>query len=181
MSVLTKKQSANGLASKTMPLTQAAVQAQQAALRAKPLAQTAGTSIRHTADDAVAWATPKVDAARTWAAPQLEQSARTISENLAPMISSALITAAHKIEVPKRRSRQRRRLMAGSMLLAVAAGLAAALTMRLRQHDAFPGAGTVGVPAQPGSGSTSSDAGTGLGFDTDDGPDPDMNGQSTIT
>ena len=69
-----------------------------------PLARTAGTSVRQGADDAVAWATPKVDAARSWAAPQLEQSARAISENLAPMISSALITAAHKIEVPKRKA-----------------------------------------------------------------------------
>jgi hypothetical protein len=188
VSVLTKKQQANGfrgqagpLASKALPLAQlATLQAQQAAQQAKPLAQTAGASIRQSADDAVAWATPKVDAARSWAAPQLEQSAHAISENLAPMISSALITAAHKIEVPQRRSKQRRRLMAGSMLLAMAAGIAAAVAMRLRQHAGsdFSGASAVNSPAQPGSGT---EAGTGVGFETDDGPDPDMNGQSTIT
>jgi hypothetical protein len=147
-----------------------------------PLARTAGTSIRHGADDAVAWATPKVDAARSWAAPQLEHSARAISENLAPMISDALISAAHKIDVPKRKSWQRRRLVAGSVLLAAAAGLVAALAMRLRQQtEAFSGASSVGGSAEPGPDSARSEEGTGLGFETDDGPDPDMNGRPTIT
>jgi hypothetical protein len=160
----------------------AALQA-QAAQQAMPLARTAGTSIRHGADDAVAWATPKVDAARSWAAPQLEQSARAISENLAPMISSALISAAHKIEVPKRKSHQRGRLVAGSMLLAAAGGLVTALIMRLRQQaDGFAGASSVaGAPTEPGPDSARSEAGTGIGFETDDGPDPDMNGHSTVT
>jgi hypothetical protein len=169
---------------KTVPLAQlAALQAQQAAQQAAPLARTAGTSILHGADDAVAWVTPKVDAARSWAAPQLEQSARTISENLAPMISDALISAAHKIDVPKRKPRQRGRLIAGSMVLAAAASLAAALVMRLRQQaDSLSGAsGVGGTSAEPGPDSARSEAGTGMGFDTDDGPDPDMNGHSTIT
>ncbi len=197
MSVLTKKQPAGGRRgpavqaprriaplAKTVPLAQlAALQAQQAAHQAMPLARTAGTSIRHGADDAVAWMTPKVDVARSWAAPQLEQSARAISENLAPMISGALISAAHKIEVPERKSHQRGRLLAGSMLLAAAGGLVAALVMRLRQQaDSFSGASSVaGTPAEPGPDSARSEAGTGMGFDTDDGPDPDMNGHSTIT
>ena len=198
MSVLTKKQPASGLRgqaahaarhvaplTKSVPLAQlAALQAQQAAHQAMPLARTAGTSIRHGADDAVAWVTPKVDAARSWAAPQLEQYAYAISENLAPMISSALISAAHKIDVPKRKSRQRGRLVAGSMLLAAAGGLAAAVVVRLRQQtDGLSGASAAGgVSAEPGPDSArSSEAGTGIGFETDDGPDPDMNGHSTIT
>ena len=197
MSVLTKKQPAIGLRgqavqaarqvaplAKSVPLAQlAALQAQQAAQQAMPLARTAGTSIRHGADDAVAWVTPKVDAARSWAAPQLEQYAYAISENLAPMISGALITAAHKIDVPKRKSHQRGRLVAGSMLLAAAGGLATAVVMRLRQQtDGFASARAVGVPAEPGPDSArSGEAGTGIGFETDDGPDPDMNGHSTIT
>jgi hypothetical protein len=197
VSVLTKKQPASGLReqaiqaarqvgplAKSVPMAQlAALQAQQAAHQAVPLARTAGTSIRHGADDAVAWVTPKVDAARSWAAPQLEQSARAISENLAPMISSMLITAAHKIDVPKRKSRQHGRLVAGSMLLAAAGGLAAAVIMRLRQQsDGFSGASAVGgVPAEPGPDSArSGEAGPGIGFETDDGPDPDMNGHPTI-
>jgi hypothetical protein len=196
VSVLTKKQPAGsrgqavhaprGVAplAKTVPLAQlAAMQAQQAAQQAMPLARTAGASIRNGADDAVAWVTPRVDAARSWAAPQLEQSARAISENLAPMISSALISAAHKIEVPKRKPHQRGRLLAGSMLLAAAGGLVAALVMRLRQQtESFSGASAVaGTSAEPGPDSARSEAGTGLGFETDDGPDPDMNGHSTIT
>jgi hypothetical protein len=198
VSVLTKKQPASGLRgqavqaarqvaplAKSVPLAQlAAVQAQQAAQQAMPLARTAGTSIRHGADDAVAWVSPKVDAARSWAAPQLEQYAQAISEDLAPMISGALIAAAHKIDVPKRKSRQRGKLVAGSMLLAAAGGLATAVVMRLRQQtNGFSGANAVGgLPAEPGPDSArSSEAGTGIGFETDDGPDPDMNGHPTIT
>ena len=197
MSVLTKKQHANAPRwqavqavrearplAKTVPLAQlAALQAQQAAQQAAPLARTAGTSIRHGADDAVAWVTPKVDAARSWAAPQLEQYARAISEDVAPMISDALLSAAHKIDVPKQKPRHRGRLIAGSMLLAAAGSLAAALVMRLRQQaDSFSGAGAMGgTSGEPGPDSASSEAGTGAGFDTDDGPDPDMNGHSTIT
>jgi hypothetical protein len=166
-----------------VPLAQLAALQAQAAQQAMPLARTAGTSIRHGAGDAVAWATPKVDAARSWAAPQLEQSARAISENLAPMISSALISAAHKIEVPKRKSHERGRLLAGSMLLAAAGGLVAALIMRLRQQtDGLSGGSAVGsASAEPGPDSARSEPGTGIGFETDDGPDPDMNGHSTIT
>jgi hypothetical protein len=195
VSVLTKKQPVSGHRgqalqaarrvaplAKSVPLAQLAALQAQAAEQAVPLARTAGTSIRHGADEAAAWATPKVDAARSWAAPQLEQSARAISENLAPMISSALISAAHKIEVPKRKSHQRGRLVASSMLLGAAGCLVAAAIMRLRQQAAgLSGSGTVGPTAEPGPDSASSQAGTGMGFETDDGPDPDMNGQSTIT
>jgi len=193
VSVLTRKQAASGShgqvahrvapLAKSMSLAQLAALQAQAAQQAMPLARTAGTSIRHGADDAVAWATPKVDAARSWAAPQLEQSARAISENLAPMISSTLISAARKIEVPERKSRQRGRLVAGSMLLAAAGGLVAAVIMRLRQQaGGFSSASSVaGAPAEPGPDSPRTEAGTGIGFETDDGPDPDMNGHSTVT
>jgi hypothetical protein len=192
VSVLTKKQPASSVrgqaaqaarrVGQSVPLAQLAALQAQAAQQAMPLARTAGTSIRHGADDAVAWATPKVDAARSWAAPQLEQSARAISENLAPMISSALISAAHKVEVPKRKSHQRGRLLAGSMLLAAAGGLAAAVVMRLRQPtDGFPGESAGGgTSAGQAPDSAHSEAGTGTGPETDDGPDPDMNGHSTI-
>jgi hypothetical protein len=99
------------------------------------------------------------------------------------MISSALISAAHKIEVPQRKAHQRGRLVAGSMLLATAGGLVAALIMRLRQQTAgFASASASGGgPAEPGPDSARGEAGTGIGFETDDGPDPDMNGHSTIT
>lgn len=175
MSVLTKKQPTSdsaalraqaayaALASKTVPLAQqAALQAQAAAQQAGPLARTATTSMRQGADGAVAWATPKVDAARSWAAPQLEQTARAISDSLAPMISGALVNAAHKIDAPVRQKRRRRRrgMIAGALVLVAAAGAAAAVAMRLRQE-----------PTELSSVPVTDDKAP---------PDPDMNGHSQI-
>jgi len=177
VSVLTKKQPTRdnsglraqaayaALASKTVPLAQqaqaAAQQAQAAAQQAKPLAKTAGTSMRQSADGAVAWATPKVDAVRSWAAPQLEQTAHVISDSLAPMISSALLDAAHKIDAPVRKKHRRRRgMMVGGLLLVAAAGAGATVAMRLRQ----PPTEFSSVPPT----------------DDRETPDPDMNGHSQI-
>jgi len=69
------------------------------------------------------------------------------------------------------------------MMLAAAGGLVAAVVMRLRQqNDGITGASAAdGTSTEPGPDSARSEAGTGLGFETDDGPDPDMNGHSTIT
>ena len=148
------------LATKSLPMAQqAAQQAQVAALQAVPIARTAGTSIRQGADGAIAWATPRVDAARSWAAPQLEQSARAISESLAPTISSALLNAAHKIDAPVRKKPRRRGLIAGTALLLAAAGGGIVVAMRLRQ------------PAEPDSVTVT---------DEEVPPDPDMNGHSQI-
>ncbi|MGO8959366.1 MAG: hypothetical protein ACLQFR_18655 [Streptosporangiaceae bacterium] len=162
------------IANKAVPLAQqAAQQAQQAAQQAVPLAKqavplarTARASARHGADNAVAWATPLVEAARSWAAPQLEQSAHALSENIAPMISNALITAAHKIDVPRRKPRRKTRLLALSMLTA-AGGAAAMVAIRRRQYSN-------GLPAGTQSGTASADEGPG--YDIDRSPDPDMNG-----
>jgi hypothetical protein len=182
VSVLTRKQQVNdntGLraqaayaaqqfgpfASKSLPMAQqaaqqAALQAQAAAQQAMPLAKTAGASMRQSADGAIAWATPKVDAARAWAAPQLEQSARALTESLAPTISTALMNAAHKIDAPDRKKPRRRgRLIAGIALLLAAAG-GAAVAFRLRQQ-----------PVEVTSVSVAEDDGP---------PDPDMNGHSQI-
>jgi hypothetical protein len=101
--------------------------AQQAAQQAVPLARNASAYAQQGTESAVAWATPKVDAARSWAAPQLEQSARAISESIAPMITSALLTAAQKVDAPKRKSRNSRKgIVAGTVLLTAAAGAGAA-------------------------------------------------------
>jgi hypothetical protein len=174
VSVLTKKQPTSdssalraqaayaALASKTVPLAQqAALQAQLAAQQARPLARTAGTSMRQGADGAVAWATPRVDAARSWAAPQLEQTAHAISDSLAPMISGALISAAQKIDAPVREKPHRRRgMIAGVLLLVATIGAGAALAMRLRQE-----------PTEFSAAPMTDDKGP---------PDPDMNGHSQI-
>jgi hypothetical protein len=185
VSVLTRKHpvsDASGLRGQAVyaarqvgPLAQQA--AQQAANQAMPLARTAGDSIRQGTDGAMAWATPKVDAARHWAAPQLEQSARAISESLAPAISSALISAAHKIDVKPKKSKGRRQAMlVGAMLLTAAGGAAAVVaTRRMRSAEGFTASGDasrLGGGDQPGG---------ERGYDTDGSPtDPDINGHPRI-
>ncbi|HEY2639287.1 MAG TPA: hypothetical protein VGI66_05325 [Streptosporangiaceae bacterium] len=163
------------IATKVAPLAQqaqyaaqqAAHQAVPLAKQAVPLARTAGASARHGADSTVAWATPLVEAARSWTAPQLEQAAHAISESIAPMISDALLTAAHKIDVPRRKQRHRARLVALSLLATAAASAGAVVAMRRWQDsNGFPAAADGGDPS----------ASEGPGYDIDRSPDPDMNG-----
>lgn len=117
-----------------------------------PLAQTTGSSVRQGAGTAMAKATPVVDAARSWAAPQLEHSAHAISDSFAPMVSGALLSAAHKIEVPKRRSRPGRGVVAGVVVLTAAAGAATVAAVRMRRHSGGNGSVTMtteSVTAEP--------------------------------
>jgi hypothetical protein len=158
------------LAGKAVPI------AQQAAQQAVPLAKNAGTSMRQGSGYVIAWATPLVDAARSWAAPQIEQSARAVSETIAPMVSSALISAAQKIDAPSRKPRRRRTgLVVGSMLLLVAS-VAALLALRQRQNSAAY------TSAAPSPGSEPRDGeGSGTGNDVNAAePDADMNGHQRI-
>lgn len=131
MSVLTRNHAVknqNGLRDQAVSAArQFGPMAQQAAQQAAPYARNAGVTVQQGTETAVAWATPKVDAARAWAAPQLEQSARAISDSIAPMISSALLTAAERIDAPKRQSHgSRKGMVAGTVLLTAAAGAGAA-------------------------------------------------------
>lgn len=158
------------ITAKAVPLAQqAAQQAVPLAKQAVPLARNARSSARQSADSAVAWATPLVEAARSWTAPQLEQAAHAISESIAPMISDALITAAHKIDVPKRTRRRTARLVIASLLITAAGGAAAAMAMR--GHQNWSG-------SAPGSAGGTTTAGEGTGYDIDRSPDPDMNGDT---
>lgn len=184
MSVLTRKQplsTADKLraqaASAVAPVTakvgpaagRAVPLAQQAAQQAMPIARSAGNSVRQGADGAIAWVTPYVDTARSWAAPQIEQSARAFSDSVAPAISNALVSAAHKIDAaPQQQSGMRRKLTAAALLTALA-GAVTVIAMRLRHHaDNFAAATAMPEPAsKPGP-------------DGEDGPDPDMNGHSRI-
>ncbi len=130
----------------------AAQQAAPLARQAVPLARTAGTSVRQGADSAVAWATPYTDAARAWAAPRLEQSAAALSENIAPMISDALIAAAHKIDAsPRKRQRHvsKSSLLAASLLF-IAAGAAAFMLRNRDNTDIGYTAGPLSGGDQPG-------------------------------
>jgi hypothetical protein len=154
-----------------------AVNATSAAQQAVPLARTAGTSMRQGADGAVAWATPYTDAARAWAAPRLEQSAMALSENIAPMISDALITAAHKIDSkpPKRQRRVGKSGMIAASLILVAAG-AAAFMLRNR------GSNGMGYTAtSPSGGVTDEESVTVIREqDTAEWPDADSDGYPHI-
>jgi hypothetical protein len=184
VSLLTKKPPVSGYAMLGAQAKSAAMQAMPAAVnatttvanQAMPLARNAGTSVRQGADGAVARATPYADAARHWAAPKLEQSAVAISENLAPMISDALIAAAHKIDTnpPRQRRFSKSSVLAGSMLL-LAAGAAAALTMRNR------GNGDMGFTAAT-SGADTGESVRIVGADRgdEDMADPDANGHPYI-
>jgi hypothetical protein len=119
-----------------------------------PLAQNASTTVWQGAGSAIAKAAPAVDAARSWAAPQLEQSAHAITDTIAPMISDALITAAHKIDVPKPKRRFRGGMVAGAVALTAAAGAASFAAIRMRRQDSGFGADAVDMtaapPAEPG-------------------------------
>lgn len=112
----------------------AANQVAPMARNAVPMAQQAVPLARHGADTVIARTTPLVYAARSWAAPQLEQSAHAISESIAPMIADALRSTARKIDVPPQKPRRRPRIIAAS---GVAALLASAVTvvLALRRRD----------------------------------------------
>jgi len=143
------------LAGKAMPIAQ----------QAMPLAQNAGMTMRQGAGSAMSRTTPVVEAARSWAAPQLEQAAHAITETIAPMISDALLTAAHKIEVPKPKQRSNRVLVAGAMVLTAAAGAATAAAVRMRRNAGANGAVTVTTES--------------VTVETEP-PDPDLDGRSRI-
>jgi hypothetical protein len=143
VSVLTRKQAgeANGIRGHAMYAAQVAMPKARdataaAAQQAVPLAKSAGSAVKQGADEAVAWATPLVEAARVWTAPRLEQSAVAFSEKLAPRISGALIRLAHKIDVSQRKSGRVRRavMVGGSTLLTAAAGAVTLLVIRRRQE-----------------------------------------------
>jgi hypothetical protein len=146
------------LAGKAVPFAQ----------QAMPLAQNAGTTMRQGAGGAMSKTTPVVEAARSWAAPQLEQSAHAITETIAPMISSALLNAAHAIEVPKKpKPRGNRVLIAGAMVLTAAAGAATAAAVRMRRNASGNGAMTTAAEPAPGEAGPLP-------------PDPDLDGRSRI-
>jgi hypothetical protein len=164
------------VAKQAVPVAKSAGSA--AAQQAVPLARSAGTSVKHGADGAIAWAAPYVGAARHWAAPRLEQSAATLTDSVAPRVSEALRTAAHKIDyVPAKPNRLKKAaVLAGTMAL-TAAGAAAAITLRHRQNN-----GTVKTAEPTVSDPTVASLGT-IHDGQDPGeqgmPDPDANGHPT--
>lgn len=106
------------------------------ARQAVPMAKNAGLAARHGAEGAVAWATPHVDHARSWAAPRIEQTGLAVRDSLAPRISALLVTTAHRLDAAPRPARRWPRLLAGIVMLAAAASAAMAMALRQRPDDA---------------------------------------------
>jgi hypothetical protein len=128
-----------------------------------PLARNAGLAAKQGAGDAMAWAVPLVQDARTWAAPHVEQAGiavrdkigPTISDKIAPMISSVLIEAAHRLDESAPRRRRWPRLLAGFAMLAATGSAVAAIMLRRRPDFASLSAeGDSATPA-PGTGNGS--------------------------
>jgi hypothetical protein len=107
--------------------------AEDAAAWARPRVDDAAAWARPRVDDVAAWAKPRVDDARAWAAPRLERSGLAVQETIGPAISEAMVSAARKIDVkPARRRGRWAKALAISLLVAAAASAAAAVAMRRR-------------------------------------------------
>jgi hypothetical protein len=124
-----------------------------------PLAKNAGQAARQSAEDAVAWAAPRVKDARTWVAPHVEQAgiavrdkiAPAISEKIAPAISEVLVEAAHRLDdSPPRRKRWPRVLAGFAMVAAVGSAVAAVVLRRRPDFGTFSAEGDSTMPA-PGT------------------------------
>jgi hypothetical protein len=154
VSISTKKQAVSGSNGFSDRFARAGRPVGTLAGKTVPLAQNAGMSVRQGAGSAMAKATPAVEAARSWAAPQLEQSAHAITDTIAPKISDALLVAAQKIDVPKPRRRVRGSVVAGAVALTAVAGAASFAAIRMRKQDSgFAADGqdtTMAAPAEPG-------------------------------
>jgi hypothetical protein len=141
VSHLTRKNgSRSSVAAAAQRARDAASQAGPIATNAAGIAKNAGLTARHSAEDALAWATPRVDDARAWAAPYVEQAglavrdkiAPTITEKIAPAISDALVDAAHRLDVSTPRRRLWPRVLAGIAMFAAAGSAVAAAVLRRR-------------------------------------------------
>jgi hypothetical protein len=147
--------------------------AEDAAAWAKPRVDDAAAWAKPRVDDAAAWAKPHVDDARAWAAPRLERSGVAVQETLAPAISEAIVSAARKLDVkPARKRRRWATVLAVSMLLAAAGSAAAAVALRRRPS-------VVGYePADQGSADVSTSAADQHVTADGSQPDVEVNGQS---
>jgi hypothetical protein len=97
-----------------------------------PLARSAGLAARQSAEDAMAWAAPRVKDARTWVAPQLEQAGIAVRDKIGPTISEVLVEAAHRLDDSPPRRRRWPRLLAGFAMLAAVGSAVAAVVLRRR-------------------------------------------------
>ena len=101
------------------------------AKNASPIAKNASRAAKDRADSVLGWAMPYVDSARVWAAPHVERTGIAVRDNVAPKVSSLLVTTARKLEKPEPRPRRWPRMLATMAMLAAAGSAAAAVAMRL--------------------------------------------------
>jgi hypothetical protein len=123
------------------------------------MAKNVGLTARQGAEGAVAWATPRVRDARAWAAPQVEQAGVAVREKIAPVISDAIIEAAHWLDNPPPRRRLWPRVLGGIAMLAAAGSAIAAAVLRRRPTGMeFGTEGSEAVQGPAGQGATAGGA-----------------------
>jgi hypothetical protein len=107
-----------------------------------PMAKNAGMAARQSAEDAAAWAAPRVKEARSWAAPRVEQAGYAVRDKIAPTVSSALLEAAHRIDdsAPTARRRRWPRVLGAFAMVAAVGSAIAAVVMRRRPETSTYGA-----------------------------------------
>jgi hypothetical protein len=138
-----------------------------------PLARNAGLAARQSAEDAVAWAAPRVKDARTWVAPHVEQAGiavrdkigPAISEKIAPTISSVLVEAAHRLDDSPPRRKRWPRLLAGFAMVAAVGSAVAAVMLRRRPDFASFSAEADGTATAAGTGNGSATRPSGTAAD----------------
>ena len=137
---------------------------------AVPMAKSAGLTARQGAEGAARWARPWVIEARTWAAPHVEQAGIAVRDKIAPVISDALVEAAHRIDVSAPRRRIWPRVVAGIAMLGAAGSAIAAGILRRRPSEMDFGtaggttdhvAGTRGAMGETATGGSTSPASSG--------------------
>jgi len=89
-----------------------------------------------------------VTRSRAWAAPQLERGGQVLQDQVAPKVSAALSSAAHRVDPGQPKPRQWRKVAAFSLL--AAAGIVTALAgIRRRANAAAPAAEPAGSDTAP--------------------------------
>jgi hypothetical protein len=179
--VLSRKRVAEGEATGTRGRGQQLVWLTVQARTAVPMAKTAGLAARDGARSAVTWAAPRVNGARAWTAPRIEQGGLAIKDTVAPKVYDTLMATARRVDVGASRAdvtaprRRWSRVVAGTAALA-AAGAVVGVVLRCRRGDGTRGepGHAAGVGADP---QAAQDAGPGVNVGAT-GTESDVGGQS---
>lgn len=111
----------------------ALARARQVAARLKPVADSTGTAAKN-----------GVRSARVWAAPRVERTGHLVQDRIGPKLSSALSSAARRVEPGQPRRSRWRNVVGASAVMAAASAVVGAVVNR-RRH------GGVAQDAEPDS------------------------------